>query len=196
MRIRSGAATRGGDQTGPGLRETVEVDDRLIDRTMPLIYRYLFPAMWLAWAAYWWVLSRNVKATTRHEPIGSRLLHILPLMLAVLLLWIPSIPIPVLGDRLLPPAAWTIWSGAVLTASGLLFTVWARMHIGTNWSGIVTIKQGHELVTTGPYALVRHPIYSGLLLAFIGSAMARGEWRGVLAVLIAFLALWRKLRLE
>jgi protein-S-isoprenylcysteine O-methyltransferase Ste14 len=70
------------------------------------------------------------------------------------------------------------------------------MHIGTNWSGIVTIKQGHELVTTGPYALVRHPIYSGLLLAFIGSAMARGEWRGVLAVLIAFLALWRKLRLE
>jgi protein-S-isoprenylcysteine O-methyltransferase Ste14 len=70
------------------------------------------------------------------------------------------------------------------------------VHIGTNWSGTVTIKQGHELVTTGPYALVRHPIYTGLLLALAGSALARGEWRGALAVLIALLALWRKLRLE
>jgi len=49
---------------------------------MPLVYRYLFPAMRLGWAAYWWVLSRNVKATARHEPIGSSLLHIIPLMLA------------------------------------------------------------------------------------------------------------------
>ena len=82
------------------------------------------------------------------------------------------------------------------TAAGLLFTVWARIHIGRNWSGTVTIKEGHELITSGPYAIVRHPIYAGLLLAFVGSGLARGEWRGVLAVVIAFLALWRKLRLE
>ena len=163
---------------------------------MPLAYRYLFSTMWLAWMAYWWVLSRNVRATARHEPIGSRLLHVVPLVLAVLLLWLPNVPVPFLGERFLPLAEWTFWSGAVLTAAGLLFTVWARVHIGTNWSGIVTIKQGHELVTSGPYAFVRLPIYSGLLLAFIGSAIARGEWRGVLAVLIAFVALWRKLKLE
>jgi protein-S-isoprenylcysteine O-methyltransferase Ste14 len=60
----------------------------------------------------------------------------------------------------------------------------------------VTIKEGHELVTTGPYALVRHPIYTGLLLAFLGSALARGEWRGIVAVAIATGALWRKLRFE
>ena len=74
--------------------------------------------------------------------------------------------------------------------------MWARVHLGRNWSGIVTVKEGHELITGGPYAIVRHPIYTGLLLAFIGSALARGEWRGVLAVAVVLAALWRKLGLE
>jgi protein-S-isoprenylcysteine O-methyltransferase Ste14 len=163
---------------------------------MTLLYRYLFPVMWLSWAAYWWALSRNVKVTARHEPLWSRLLHVIPLALACLLLWAPRIPLPVLGDRFLPLVAWPFWAGVALTAGGLLFTVWARIQIGRNWSGIVTIKEGHELVTSGPYAIVRHPIYTGLLLAFIGSALARAEWRGILAVAIALWALWRKLRFE
>src|SRR5208283_1839808 len=96
----------------------------------------------------------------------------------------------------LPWSTWLFWVGAALTATGLLFTVWARIHIGKNWSGIVTIKEGHELITTGPYAIVRHPIYAGLLLAFVGSALARAEWRRVLAVAIAIWAFWHKLRIE
>src|ERR1700693_724924 len=163
---------------------------------MTLLYRYLFPVMWLSWAVYWWVLSRNVKVTARHEPLWSRLLHVIPLALAVLLLWFPRIPLPVLGDRFLPLIAWPFWAGVALTAGGLLFTVWARIKIGRNWSGIVTIKEGHELIPSGPYAIVRHPIYTGLLLAFVGSALARAEWRGILAVVIAWWALWRKLRFE
>jgi len=74
--------------------------------------------------------------------------------------------------------------------------VWARVHLGGNWSGIVTLKEDHELVRRGPYRWVRHPIYSGLLLAIAGSAVVRGEWRGFLALAIAFAALWRKLKLE
>ena len=163
---------------------------------MALVYSYLFPVMWLSWGAYWWALSRNVKVAARRESLPSRLLHIGPLLLALLLLWVPSVPLPFLGARFLPLATWPFWAGAVLAAGGLLLTVWARHHIGGNWSGIVTIKEGHELITSGPYAIVRHPIYTGLLLAFVGSAMARGEWRGILAVAIALWALWRKLRLE
>ena len=163
---------------------------------MELLYSSLLPAMWMAWALCWWLLSRNVKATARRETLSSRLGHILPLMAAGLLIWLRRLPIPPLEAHVFPEAEWLFWAGAAMTASGLSFAVWARLHLGMNWSGTVTIKQGHELITSGPYALVRHPIYTGLLLAFAGSALARDEWRGVLAVALAFWSLWRKLRIE
>lgn len=163
---------------------------------MSPIYRFLFPGMWLTWAAYWWVAAYGAKQTERREPLGSRLLHILPLLFAAWLLWGEAVPIPLLNERFLPWAPWEFWGGALITAIGLLFAIWARVVIGRNWSGTVTIKRGHELIFSGPYALVRHPIYTGLLLAFIGSAAARGQWRGVLAVFAVWAALWRKLRVE
>src|ERR1039457_1916347 len=163
---------------------------------MPLVYSYLFPAMWLSFLAYWWAISRNVKETERREAIGSRLTRLALLTCAVALLWLPSVPFPLLGKRFLPLSAWCFWSGSAITAGGLLFAVWARRHLGKNWSQAVTVKEGHELITSGPYALVRHPIYTGLLLAFVGSAVARGEWRGLLASALVFGALWHKLRLE
>ncbi len=163
---------------------------------MTLLYHYLFPAMWTAWGAYWWALSRNVKTPARVEPVGSRLLHIVPLLLAFYLIWVPTVRFSILGDRFLPATAWTFWVGAVLTAAGLVLAVLARRTIGRNWSGIVTVKADHELITTGPYAIVRHPIYTGLLLGFVGSAIAGGEWRGVLAVALVLASLWRKLLLE
>ena len=159
--------------------------------------RYLIPALWLAWAGYWGLASFGVKPASRSEPALSRFLHIAPLALAAFLLWGRRPPIPWLDARFLAANEPAVAIAAVaLVGAGLLFAVWARRHLGRNWSGIVTIKEGHELMTSGPYALVRHPIYSGLLLALAGSALARGEWSGVLAVLVAGLALWRKLRIE
>jgi protein-S-isoprenylcysteine O-methyltransferase Ste14 len=163
---------------------------------MEFVHRYLFSTMWISWVVYWIWASRNAKPAARREPFGSRLLHVVPLVVAVGLLWGDRVPIALLNERVFPWAPWEFWVAAFITASGLLFTVWARAHLGRNWSGVVTIKEGHELIDTGPYALVRHPIYTGLLVAIFGSAMARGEWRGALAIVISCAALWRKLRLE
>ena len=88
------------------------------------------------------------------------------------------------------------WLGAAVTVAGLLFAVWAREHLGRNWSRSVTIKQDHELITTGPYAVVRHPIYTGILAGFLGMAIAISQVRGFLVFVLIFLAFCIKFRME
>lgn len=163
---------------------------------MSFAHDYLFPIMWLIYTAYWWFMSKNVKETQRRESGISGLIRLIALMIAVALLWLPRVPFALLNERFLPSGEWYFWAGAALTAAGLLFSVWGRRHLGTNWSQAVTVKVDHELITTGPYSLVRHPIYTGLLLGFLGCAVARGEWRGLLAVALVFCVLWYKLKLE
>jgi protein-S-isoprenylcysteine O-methyltransferase Ste14 len=159
-------------------------------------YRYLIPALWLGWVACWCAMSLRVKPTLRQESPGSRLMHMVPLALSVWLLWQPGRMWPWLGMRILPRSAVLFWTSVALTLAGLLFCVWARVYLGRNWSGTVTLKEDHELVTGGPYRLVRHPIYTGLLLAVVGSAAARGNLAAAAAIVLTAAALWRKLRME
>jgi protein-S-isoprenylcysteine O-methyltransferase Ste14 len=164
---------------------------------MEAIRASLIPTLWLAWLIYWIIAARGAKMTQRAESAASLAGHLIPLMLAWWLLWSSrALPRGFLGGHILPPNDALFFTGAAIVVAGLAFSVWARHYLGRNWSGVVTVKQDHELVRGGPYRFVRHPIYTGLLAAFVGSAVARDEWRGVLAVVIAWLALWRKLRVE
>ena len=163
---------------------------------MTIIYDYFIQAMWLAYLIYWWAKSTNVKTAELIESALSRRIRFVLIVLAAVLLAFPGIPVAFLNKHFISLGIIRFWIGCVLTVSGLLFSIWARNHLGQNWSQAVTIKKDHELIMSGPYALVRHPIYTGLLLAFIGSAIAVGRWRGVFAVILIFVVLWNKLKFE
>ena len=156
----------------------------------------LIPALWAAWALYWLAASLSAKPVRRRESVASRLSHVVPLLLGAVLLGSPRFAGPVLDARFLP-RDWTwFWLGTVLVATGLAFSIAARVHLGGNWSGTVTLKQDHTLTRTGPYRFVRHPIYTGILLAMAGSAIALGEWRGPAAVVLVLIAFLQKIRVE
>ncbi len=163
---------------------------------MDFVYKYLFDAMWLAFVVYWWAMSKNVKTASRVEPVWSRALRLLAMICVLYLFFVPRMPISMLSRRFIPLSATSFWIGAALTAAGISFSIWARYHLGRNWSRAVTVMQEHELITNGPYRLARHPIYTGILLALTGSAIALGEWRGLLAVALLFFILLYKLTLE
>jgi protein-S-isoprenylcysteine O-methyltransferase Ste14 len=159
-------------------------------------YESFFPVVWISFLVYWQIKAVNTKSTQRLEPAASRILRVFIFLIAIVLLSTTRIPLPLLYLQLWPVGFWPFWLGAAVTIAGLLFAVWAREHLGSNWSRSVTIKQGHELITTGPYAVVRHPIYTGILTGFLGMAIAISQVRGFIVFVLIFLAFWIKLRME
>jgi protein-S-isoprenylcysteine O-methyltransferase Ste14 len=159
------------------------------------LFLSLFVLMWGGWFALWNVMAFRMKEAAQSEGRLSRLTHVVPLLVAAYLLF-ARVPLPLLNGRFAPQAIWSATLGAALTFAGLAFCIWARFTIAGNWSSYVEFKRGHELIVEGPYRWVRHPIYTGLLVAFAGTAWAVGEWRGVLAVAIVAASFWRKLKLE
>ena len=94
------------------------------------------------------------------------------------------------GDFLLQPARFWQWTGLVLCLAGFLFAIWARLYLGGNWGVPMSLREQHELVTTGPYARVRHPIYSGLLLAGLGTVLTLGmQWLPAMVLVGVFFVL-------
>jgi len=163
---------------------------------MHWFYDWFFTVVWIAFLLYWQIKAINTKTTERIEPAGSRILRVVIFAIAIALLSTTRIPLRWLYFPLWPQGLLPFWLGAAVTVGGLLFAVWARVHLGRNWSRSVTIKQGHELITTGPYAVVRHPIYTGILAGFLGTAIAVSQVRGLIVVVLIFVALWAKLRME
>jgi protein-S-isoprenylcysteine O-methyltransferase Ste14 len=163
---------------------------------MQTVYHNLISTLWLLWLAIWTVSAFRTKRVVRVENLASRLSHLVPLGIGVALLTSDHFGGPWLATRIYPRTDGTFWFGAALVAFGLSFAVWARLHLAGNWSGTVTLKQDHDLIRSGPYRLTRHPIYTGILLAILGTAIALAEWRGIVALALITLAFLRKIDIE
>lgn len=163
---------------------------------MAAFYRHSIDTLWLAWLIYWCVAAIGAKATRRRESVASRVGHLLPMVLGVGLLLSSHVADGWLTARFLPRSVAWFWLGFILVALGLGFSIVARAWLGGNWSGTVTLKQDHKLIQRGPYRWVRHPIYTGILLALLGSVIALGEWRGVLGLALIILSLLHKIAVE
>jgi protein-S-isoprenylcysteine O-methyltransferase Ste14 len=151
---------------------------------------------WLVFAAIWVLAALSTKRTVYRESRVQRLRYWVFLVIAFLLLvygW--RLPYP-LNLRIIPHVAPVAWAAAVFCVIGLAFAVWARVTLGRNWSGVVTLKEGHELVERGPYRFVRHPIYTGIVTMFFATALALGHLSGFVGTLLMFASFWIKLRDE
>jgi len=135
-------------------------------------------------ALYWIGASWTGNKTQKRQPPLERILHVLWLTAAFFLLSRDDLPIGLLNRQFLPHRLWIASLGAALVVAGLAFAIWARGHLGKNWSAEVTIRKEHRLIRSGPYARIRHPIYTGLLLALVGTAIAVSEYRALVAVAI------------
>jgi protein-S-isoprenylcysteine O-methyltransferase Ste14 len=138
--------------------------------------------MWFATFAYWLVSSFSVKKSVKRQAGCERILYIFCVLLAFSLLFGNYFNFSLLDKPILPQNDYWKITGMLLCAVGLVFAIIARIRLGENWSGRITIKENHELIQSGPYAITRNPIYSGFLLAFMGCSMSLGLLKGYLGI--------------
>ncbi len=147
--------------------------------------------VWLAIGIVWIIARFNTKRTEVRQSRRSLAIYSVLLVLSLLLL-AGTLPVP--DARLW--ARRPEFAGLAMVLAGAGVAVWSRLVLARNWSGAVELKVGHELIVRGPYRIVRHPIYSGLLLMFLGTALVRGTVQAFVAVGLFFaLHVW-KLRAE
>ena len=144
--------------------------------------------LWMAWVVIWTLWAFQSKQTRQRESLGSRMSYTMVLWVSMVLMFFSKNLSGWWHSGVLAYAAWMGWAGVAITVLGFAITFWARFTLGGNWSSNVTIKVEHELVRSGPYRWVRHPIYTGMIVALAGTAVARDQWRGVVAVALMWVA--------
>jgi protein-S-isoprenylcysteine O-methyltransferase Ste14 len=152
--------------------------------------------VWMALVVVWVVGALRTKRTVRRQSSASQLLYTAILVAGVYLIFAKQSGIPWLDRQLFPVTVPIALVGLLAVLMGVAFSIWARLILGGNWSNRVTVKENHTLVRSGPYRIVRHPIYSGILLGMFGSALQRGGIRCFAGVLICALSFWLKTRAE
>ncbi len=159
---------------------------------MPNLHSAIFYS-WEGLGLVWLVGLAFTKRTVRSQAGAARILQMAVFVVGFFLLGSDWFRVGWLGTLVLPESQSVQIAGLIVTVAGCLFAIWARVTLGGNWSGRATVKEGHELITKGPYRFARHPIYTGILTACVGTALAIGEWKCLLGLVIIFLGLLSKI---
>ena len=193
-RHRGGGSGRGPTSGGEGYFAGIHVPWLAYDTALQGFWPLLVAAvvLFVIFSVYWEVAARKAGVAKSSESSASRALHVFLTNAALLL---ELIPIHGLG-RYVPASALIMSAGLAVQIAGLAVAIWARRHLGTNWSGRISIMAGHEIVRSGPYRVLRHPIYTGILAMYIGLALVTGEWLALIGLGLAGFAYCRKIRLE
>ena len=151
--------------------------------------------LWIAFAATWLALAAWSGRTEKSAGLRAEIPYRIVLIVGAIIFFIPA------HGYHGPLRLWLVsrtgaWVCVGLIALGFAFSAWARIHLGKLWSGTITRKEDHRIVDTGPYAIVRHPIYTGILLAIYATAAAKGTILGLLGALLITIGVWMKARLE
>jgi serine phosphatase RsbU (regulator of sigma subunit)/protein-S-isoprenylcysteine O-methyltransferase Ste14 len=165
-----------------------------VDSITPLVAAFW---AWIALILFWTAAGFFARKTKSSESMLGRLQHVIPVYAAFFLIFTRHRHFFIYGE--IYNTGWNNWivyPGLLLTAAGIGFAVWARIYLGRYWSGIITLKEGHKVITTGPYRWVRHPIYTGWLAGLLGSAIVAGTIDAFLGVEIITFAFVIKLQRE
>lgn len=152
--------------------------------------------LWVVFLVVWLIWGIRTKPVQMRESVSSRLSYTILSVVGFYLMFASDVPRNWLRHRIFPATLWVEALGIAITVAGIAFAFWARAYLGGNWSSSVTLKVGHQLVRSGPYRFVRHPIYSGMIFALFGTALNRGQVRGLIAVFVVYLGFKLKSRIE
>ena len=166
----------------------------MMDPTMKAHWNLVWAGIlvFVIFGVYWEIAAKSASKAVTSESKASRSVHVTLTNVAFLM---ELVPIRGIG-RFIPAKPGVMMAAIAVEVIGLLIAVWARRHLGKHWSGEITIKEGHELIRTGPYRKLRHPIYTGILTMYVGAMLLTGEWLGVIGLALGFFAYARKIRLE
>lgn len=159
-------------------------------------FRLLELIPWLTIIIYWIVMWSKSKPEAMEHPDPARNYHRFFIIIAAFLLGSHRLSIGFLGYVIIPRCLAKALVGLFVTWVGVLIAIWARKILADNWSAQPTLRQNHELILTGPYKIVRHPIYTGIIIAVLGTAIMVGQVRGFIGLIVVFLALWHKSTFE
>ena len=159
-------------------------------------YTLVTLTFWLILFAYWGVNAQKVKTAVQKQSRLSRYLYLFLFFSGWFIIYSPYCAIGVLGYQLIPANTLTGLLGLVINICGVAFAIWARKTLGNNWSGDVTLKKEHELVQSGPYKFVRHPIYTGFEIGLLGVAITVGQLKGLVGLSLAVACHYYKTTME